>query len=83
VDVHLEISSVYRANLGKDSVRKIVPLKVPAMSIRPILRRDKHVSFYLPDSAPYIFYKDDTLWDHWNKWNTVEKPHNVTTIIIL
>jgi hypothetical protein len=61
VDVHLEISSVYRANLGKDSVRRVVPLKVPAMSIRPILRRDKHVSFYLPDTAPYIFYKDDTL----------------------
>jgi hypothetical protein len=39
---------------------------MPAMSIRPILRRDKHVSFYLPDSAP------DTLWDHWNNWNTVE-----------
>jgi hypothetical protein len=31
------------------------------MSIRPILRRDKHVSFYLPETAPYIFYKDDTL----------------------
>jgi hypothetical protein len=52
VDVHLEISSVYRANLEKDSVPKVVPLKMPAMSIRPILRRDKHVSFYLPDSAP-------------------------------
>ncbi len=61
VDVHLEISSVYRANLGKDSIRRVVPLKVPAISIRPILRRDKHVSFYLPDTAPYIFYKDDTL----------------------
>jgi hypothetical protein len=61
VDVHLDISSVYRANLGKDSVRRVVPLKVTAMSIRPILRRDKHVSFYPPDTAPYIFYKDDTL----------------------
>jgi hypothetical protein len=64
VDVHLEMSSVYRANLGKDSVRRVVPLKVPAMSIRPILRRDKRVSFYLPETAPYISYKDDTLWDH-------------------
>ena len=61
VDVHLEISSVYRASLGKDSVPRVLPLKVPAMSIRPILRRDKHVSFYLPDTAPYILYKDDTL----------------------
>jgi hypothetical protein len=61
VDVHLEISSVYRANLGKDSVRRVVPLKEPAMPIRPILRRDKHVSFYLPETAPYIFCKDDTL----------------------
>jgi hypothetical protein len=52
---------VYRANLGKDSVLRVVPLKVPAISIRPILRRDKHVSFYLPEIAPYIFYKDDTL----------------------
>ena len=61
VDVHLETSSVYRANLGKDSVQRVVPLKIPAMPIRPILRRDKDVSFYLPDTAPYIFYKDDTL----------------------
>ena len=52
VNVHLEISSVYRANLEKDSVQKIVPIKMPAMSIRPILKRDKQVSFYLPDSAP-------------------------------
>ncbi len=64
VDVHLEMSSVYRANLEKDSVRRVVPLKVPAMSIRPILRRDKRVSFYLPETALYISYKDDTLWDH-------------------
>jgi hypothetical protein len=61
VDVHLEISSVYRANLGKDRVQRVVSLKVPAMPIRPILRRDKHVSFNLPDIAPYILYKDDTL----------------------
>ncbi|MFO0003249.1 MAG: hypothetical protein ACK559_19180, partial [bacterium] len=57
VDVHLEISSVYRANLGKDSVQRVVPLRVPAMPIRPILRRDKCVSFYLPETAPYISYK--------------------------
>ncbi len=61
VDVHLEISSVYRANLGKDSVQRVVPLKAPAMPIRPILKRDKHVSYYLPETAPYIFNKDDTL----------------------
>jgi hypothetical protein len=52
VNVHLEISSVYRASLEKDSVPKVVPVKMPAMSIRPILRRDKHVSFNLPDSTP-------------------------------
>ncbi len=61
VDVHLEISSVYRANLEKDNVLRVVPLKVLAMPIRPIFRRDKLVSFYLPETAPYIFYKDDIL----------------------
>ena len=57
VDVHLEISSVYRATLEKDDVQRVVPLKVQAMPIRPILRRDKSVSFYLPETAPYISYK--------------------------
>ncbi len=52
VNVHLEISSVYRANLEKDNVRRVVPLKVLAMPIRPIFRRDKSVSFYLPETAP-------------------------------
>ncbi len=65
VDVHLEISSVYRATLEKDDVQRAVPLKVQAMPVRPILKRDKSVSFYLPETAPYIFYpaqeKDDIL----------------------
>ncbi len=65
VDVHLEISSVYRATLEKDDVQRAAPLKVQAMPIRPILKRDKSVSFYLPETAPYIFYpgqeKDDIL----------------------
>jgi hypothetical protein len=43
VDVHLEISSVYRATLEKDEVQQAVTLKVQAMPIRPILKRDKSV----------------------------------------
>jgi hypothetical protein len=65
VDVHLEISSVYRATLEKDDVQRAAPLKVQAMPIRPILRRDKSVSLYLQETAPYIFdpgqEKDDIL----------------------
>jgi hypothetical protein len=57
------------------------------MPIRPILRRDKSVSFYLPDTAPYIFYpgqeKDDILCDHKNIPNTVRKTPYCTKIIIL
>ncbi len=49
VDVHLEISSVYRATLEKDDVQRAIPLKVQATPIRPILKRDKFISFYLPE----------------------------------
>jgi hypothetical protein len=53
VDVHLEISSVYRATLEKDDVPREIPLKVQATSIRPILKRDKFVSFYLPEISSF------------------------------
>ncbi len=52
---NLEISDD-ECDLGEqtctDNVRRVVPLKVLAMPIRPILRRDKSVSFYLPETAP-------------------------------
>ena len=62
VDVHLEISSMYRASLErKPEVLREYSFKVQANPVlpsepRPILRRKKAVSFYLPDIAPYIFY---------------------------
>jgi hypothetical protein len=57
VDVQLDISSRYRATMeNKPNVLQDYALQKPAMSIRPILRKEKMVSFYLPDMAPYIFY---------------------------
>jgi hypothetical protein len=58
-DVQLEISSVYRATLGNGKVQRAYPLKVQAMPMRPILKREKSISFCLPDDAPHIY--DDVL----------------------
>jgi hypothetical protein len=61
---------VYRATLEKDDVQRAIPLKVQATPIRPILKRDKFVSFYLPETAPHSFYpaqeKDDILYRNTN-----------------
>jgi hypothetical protein len=58
-DVQLEMNSVYRATLGKGKVQRAYPLKVQAMPIRPIIKREKSISFYLPDNAPHIY--DDVM----------------------
>ena len=57
VDVQLDISSRYRATMENGpNVLQDYALQKTAMSIRPILRKEKMVSFYLPDMAPYIFF---------------------------
>jgi hypothetical protein len=58
VDVHSEISSEYRAKMEKPSVLRIynIPAQAELADTKPILRKGKKVSFYLPEKAPYIFF---------------------------
>jgi len=58
VDVHSEISSEYRAKMERPSVLRIynIPAQAELADTKPILRKGKKVSFYLPEKAPYIFF---------------------------
>ena len=61
VDIHLEISSMYKASMENPEVLRKYSLKVQANpdlpSVqKPTLKKRKAISFYLPKIAPYIFY---------------------------
>ena len=61
VDIHLEISSMYKASMENPEVLRKYSLKVQASpdlpSVpKPSLKKRKILSFYLPKIAPYIFY---------------------------